>query len=107
MLFSKPTLLLLCLFEALRDCGGGGREGLTGCCPELLLRCWCSCISGRSCILSCPGSTLPPWQASLTVPFFPKPHKGLGEDESGGWAGTEHLTQQPQPSVLLPAKGTY
>lgn len=36
--------------------GGGGNT----CHPELLLRCWCSCISGRSCVLSCPGSTLPP-----------------------------------------------
>lgn len=64
MLFSKPTLLLLCLFEAPRDWRkweGGLAGGL-----RMLAAQSCRCdvgtpaFPGRSCILSCPGSALPP-----------------------------------------------
>lgn len=82
---------------------GGGNT----CCPELLvlLHFWQKLRSVLPRLHT--ASLSPAGQTSLTVPFFPKPHKSLGEEESEGWAGTEHLTQQPQPSVLLPAKGTY
>lgn len=82
MLFSKPALLFLRVFEAPRDCGGGGRGGRSRwggrtCCPELLLRLLMLLRFWQKLHSVLPRRCLPVSQCKRRSqwPFVPRPHR--------------------------------